>query len=118
MVSFGCGEGHVLCMVTHSSVCVSEHIEAAFGMLKFVRWKHGFVDLGDHIPKFGVLLVEDNDRAAGLGVEGARYVLDSLGDELLNAGVGNCGLVLKGVVGASMLDSFEEIHLAGHFGGR
>lgn len=86
-------------------------------MLELVRRQHGLVDLRDHVPKLGVLLVQDDDDSGGLGVEGAGDMLDSLRDELLNAGVRNGGLILKSVVGPSMLDSFEEVHLIGHLGG-
>ena len=70
---------------THGTVCSTEHLEAAHGTLERFSRQYRLVDVGDHVPELGVLLVEDDDHAAGLGVEGAGDVLDGLGDELLDA---------------------------------
>lgn len=87
-------------------------------MLETLRWEHGLVDLSDHVPELWVLLVENDHDATGLGIEGAGKILDRGGDELLDARIRDNGRVIMSIIGASILDGFEEVHLVGHFDSR
>jgi len=55
-----------------------------------------------------VLLVQNDDKASGLGVEGAGHMFDGLFDDFLNAGIGDWGAVLEGVDSAAALYRLEE----------
>ena len=65
-----------------------------------------------------MLLFQDNYHSGGLRVEGAGNVLDGVGDELFDAGVGDGGFVGQLVVSATGFGGVEEIlgaccHLGG-----
>ncbi len=55
-----------------------------------------------------MLLLQHDHETGGLGVEGAGDVLDGVGDELFDAGVGDGGLVGQLVVGAPGFGGTEE----------
>ena len=56
-----------------------------------------------------MLLFQDNYHTGGLRVEGAGDVLDGVGYELFDAGVGDGGLVGQLVVGATGFGGVEEV---------
>lgn len=65
-----------------------------------------------------MLLLEHDDEACGLAVEGAGNVFDGVLDELLDAGVRDGGFVGDLVEGAAGADEFEEgLRVGGHGGG-
>lgn len=65
------------------------------------------------VPELVVLGVEEEDGAGGLRVEGGGDVLDDLGDDFADAGVGDGRLLLEGVDGAAGCDS-SEVGCCGH----
>ena len=77
-------------------------------MLELVGGQLHLVDLHDGIPELLVLFLEHDDGAGGLGVEGAGGVFDGVGDELLDAGVGDGGFVGQLVDGATGFGRVEE----------
>ena len=85
-------------------------------MLKLVRGQLHLVDLHDGVPELLVLLLEHDDEAGGLRVEGAGDVLDGVGDELLDAAVRDGGFVGQLVVGAAGLDGLEQVLGVRHCG--
>ncbi len=65
-----------------------------------------------------MLLLEHDDEACGLAVEGAGDAFDGVRDELFDAGVGDGGLVGDLVEGAAGGDEVEEgLGVGGHGGG-
>lgn len=60
------------------------------------------------IPELLVLVLEENDCARGLHVESTGNVLDGLGDDLLNARVGDGGGVRDAIDGAAGNERVEE----------
>lgn len=71
-------------------------------------WQGGLDEFIRSIPELLVLVLEENDCARGLHVESTGNVLDGLGDDLLNARVGDGGGVGDGVDGAAGNESGEE----------
>lgn len=63
-----------------------------------------------------MLSMQQKDSASGLAVEGRRDVLDDLGDDLLDARVGDGGLLLERVDGPAVGEGLEE-RGGRHFGG-
>lgn len=55
-----------------------------------------------------MLLLQQDDHARGLGVEGRRDVQQGLGDDLLDLGVRHGTLLAELVDGATALDGLEE----------
>jgi len=86
----------------------SESIESPFGVLEFIVWEHDFVDFHDGVPELLMVLLQDDDRAGCLGVEGAGDMLDGVVDELFDTGVGNGGLVGELVVCTTLLYKIGE----------
>lgn len=67
-----------------------------------------------------MLLVQQNDQAGRLGVEGAGNVQDGGIDELLDLGVGDGAVLAELVDGAAVLGQLDEVvdgHICG-IGGR
>jgi len=65
-----------------------------------------------------VLLLQHDDHACGLAVEGAGDVLDRVLDELFDASLGDGGFVVYLVEGAAAFDEGEEgLGVGGHFRG-
>lgn len=95
-------------MMPYRAIALAEAIEAAFGMLELVGGQLLLIDLGDDVPELLVLRLENDDHTGALRVEGAGDVFDGSGDELADAGVGDGGFVVEGVVGAAGLDRFHE----------
>lgn len=93
---------------TNSSIGALEHVNLALGSSPSLSGDDGLEDLGVNVPELVVLGVEEEDGAGGLGVEGGGDVLDHLGDDGLEAGVGDGGLLLEGVDGAAGGDGLEE----------
>lgn len=73
---------------THRPVPLPKPLKPQVGTLKLLRRQLLLVHLGDHVPAFLMLLVEQQDSAGGLRVEGRGHVQDSVGEDLLDAGVG------------------------------
>ena len=78
-------------------------------MLELVGRQLHLVDLHDGIPQLLVFFLQHHHHPRGLRVEGAGDVLDGVGDELFDAGVGNGGLVGRLVVGATGFGGVEEV---------
>ena len=93
-----------------------EHIEATLGLLKLLRGQHVFVDVGDHVPQFEMFFIEYDDNTTALRIEGTGYLLDGFVYNLLDADVGNGGLMFESIIGMSMFDSFEEVLRISHTG--
>lgn len=85
-------------------------------MLELVRGQLHLVDLHDGIPQLLVLLLQHDHHAGGLRVEGAGDMLDGVGDELFDAGVGDGRLVGDLVVGTTAFGRVEEGLGLGHGG--
>ena len=85
-------------------------------MLELVGRQLHLVDFHDGVPELLVLLLEHDDHARGLRVEGAGDVLHCVGDELFDAGVGDCGFGGHLVVGAAGCDGVGEGFGLGHCG--
>ena len=101
---------------THGPVRLPEPDHPPLCVLELVGGQLHLVDLHDGIPELLVLFLEHDDDAGGLGVEGAGDVLDGVGDELLEAGVGDGRLVGQLVEGAAVFGGVEEILGVGHGG--
>lgn len=95
-------------VTTHSPIRLPEPHHPPLGVLKLVRGQLQLVNLHDGVPQLLVLLLQHDDQARGLGVEGAGDVLDGVGDELFDAGVGDGGLVGELVVGAAGFGEVEQ----------
>ena len=93
--------GSLLLISTHGSVRLPEAHHPALCVLKLLGRQLHLVDIHDGVPELLVLLLEHDDHARGLRVEGAGDVLHGVGDELLEAGVGDCGFGGHLVVGAA-----------------
>lgn len=87
---------------------LAKSLEPPLGMLKLVSGQHQLVDFDDDIPELRVLLVQNDDKASCLGIEGAGHMFDGLLDDFLDAGVGDWGAMLEGVDGAAALHRREE----------
>lgn len=77
----------------------------------------GLQDIADDVPELVVLVLEQEHEAGGLGVERRGDVLDELGDDLLDAVVGDGRGLVEGVDAAAVGDGVEERGGRGHFGG-
>ena len=64
-----------------------------------------------------MVLVQEDNEAGALRVEGRRNMKKSLLGEIGNLLVGDGRLLVQLVVGAALLDSIEERLLVGHGGG-
>lgn len=60
------------------------------------------------VPDLLVLLLQQQDDAGGLSVEGAGHVQDGISDDALDGIVGDGALGLEAVVGAAGLDQLQE----------
>jgi hypothetical protein len=61
-----------------------------------------------------VLVLQQQDEAGGLGVEGRGDVFDELGDDCFDAVVGDGGGLGEGVDAAAVGDGVEEGEVGGH----
>ena len=77
----------------------------------------GLQDIADNVPELVVLVLEQENEAGRLGVERGRNVLDDLGDDLLNAGVGDGRVLVEGVDAAAVGNGLEEAGGGSHCGG-
>ena len=93
---------------THRPVRVPEPQHPPPRLLELVGRQLHLVDFHDGVPQRRVLGLQDDDEAGALGVEGAGDVLDGVGDELLDAGVGDGGLVGELVDGTAGFGGVEE----------
>ena len=71
----------------------------------------------DHVPELVVVAVQQDDRAGGLHGESGGTVEDGMLDDLLDAGVGDGGLLLDVDVGAAEESSVEEEGIGAHADG-
>ena len=101
---------------THGPIRLPEPVHPTLCVLELVGGQLHLVDLHDGIPQLLVLFLQHNHHASGLGVEGAGNMLDRVGDELFDAGVGDGRLVGQLVVGAAGLGCIEEVLGVGHDG--
>jgi hypothetical protein len=76
----------------------------------------GSESLSSQVPEAVVLLVQQDDQAGGLGVEGAGNVGDGVVDELLDLGVRDGAVLAELVDSAAVLDRLQEA-VGGHGGG-
>ena len=104
------------CPKTHRPIRLPEAHHPPLRVLELVGRQLQLVNLHDGIPQLLMLVLEHDDQARGLGVEGAGDVLHGVGDELLDAGVGDGGLVGQLVVGAAGFGEVEEGFGVGHDG--
>ena len=104
-------------METYSSVTSAETGNTAAGGFPLVLGDDGLQSIADNVPELVVLVLEKEDEAGGLGVEGGGDVLDELGDDLLNAGVGDGRVLVEGVDAAAVGDGLEEAGGGSHCGG-
>lgn len=93
---------------TYRSVSSAEPRNSGRKRLRNSFWQGALDELIRSIPEFLVLVLEENDCARGLHVESAGNVLDGLGDDLLNARVGDGGGVRDAVDGAAGNERVEE----------
>ena len=93
---------------TYSSVSRAETRNAASGGLPLVLGDNGFEGIADDVPELVVLVFEQEDETGGLGVEGGGDVFDELGDDFLDAVVGDGGGFGEGVDAAAVGDGVEE----------
>ena len=100
----------------YSSVAGAEASNAVAGALPGVLRHDGLEDVADDIPELVVLVLEKEDETGRLGVEGGRDVPDKLGDDLLNAVVGDGRGLVEGVDAAAVGDGLEERGGRGHCG--
>lgn len=100
----------------YGSVACAEARDAVAGRLPLVLGHDGFQDVAHDVPELVVLVLEEEDQAGGLGVEGRGGVLDDVGDDLLDAGVGDRRGLVEGVDAATVGGSVEERHGGGHLG--
>lgn len=99
---------------TYSTVTSLEAVELLLGRWELVLGDLGLQDLLDELPELLVFLVEQDDDAGALRVEGRRDVLDGFGRELVDARVGDWDLGGELVAGAAVAHRVEEGHLLGH----
>jgi hypothetical protein len=102
---------------TYRSVSRAETRNTASGGLPLVLGDNGFEGIADNVPELVVLVFEQEDEAGGLGVEGGGDVFDELGDDFLDAVVGDWGGFGEGVDAAAVGDGVEEVHVGGHWCG-
>lgn len=95
-------------MNTYSSVTGAEASDAVAGRLPLVLGHDGFEDIAHDVPELVVLVLQEEDQACGLGVEGGGDVLDEVGDDLLDAGVGDRGVLVEGVDAAAVSGGVEK----------
>lgn len=86
-------------------------------MLPLGLGDNGLQDIADNVPELVVLVLEQEHEAGGLGVEGGGDVLDELGEDLLDAGVGDGRGLVEGVDAAAVGDGLEEVGGGSHCGG-
>lgn len=103
-------------MNTYSSVSSAEAGDAVASRLPLVLRHDGFEDVAHDVPELVVLVFQEEDQACGLGVEGGWDVLDEVGDDLLDAGIGDGGVLVEGVDAAAVGGGVEEGHGGGHVG--
>jgi hypothetical protein len=94
--------------VTYSAISSLEHIHLLLGLLILIGWDDALENLLVDVPELVMLVLEQDDGAGGLRVEGGRDVLDDLGDDLGDALVGDGGLLLESVDGAAASEGLEE----------
>lgn len=99
---------------TYGSVAGAEASDAVAGVLPGVLGHDGLEDVADDVPELVVLVLEQEHEAGRLGVEGGGDVLDELGDDLLNAVVGDGRGLVEGVDAAAVGDSLEEAGVGSH----
>ena len=102
---------------TYGSITGAEASDAAASVLPLGLGDDGLQDIADNVPELVVLVLEQEHEASGLGVEGGGDVLDELGDNLLNAGVGDGGVLVEGVDAAAVGNGLEEAGSGSHCGG-
>lgn len=102
------------CWVTYSSVTSAEAGDAAASVLPLSLGDDGFQDIVDNVPELVVLVLEQEHEAGGLGVERGGDVLDELGEDLLDAGVGDGRGLVEGVDAAAVGDGLEEVGGGSH----
>lgn len=72
---------------TYSAVGSLEAVDLLLGAVKLVLGSEGLEDVDDVVPELFVVLVEQDDEAGGLGVEGRRDVKEGLLNKLRDLGV-------------------------------
>lgn len=77
----------------------------------------GLKDVAHDVPELVVLVLEQEHEAGRLRVERRRDVLDELGDDLLDAVVGDGGGLVEGVDAAAVGNGLEEVGVGSHCGG-
>ena len=102
---------------TYGSVASAEAGNAVASVLPLGLGDDSLQDIADNVPELVVLVLEQENEASGLRVEGGRNVLDELGDDLLNAGVGDGGVLVEGVDAAAVGNGLEEAGSGSHCGG-
>lgn len=100
--------------VTYGSVTSAEASDAAASVLPLGLRDNGFQDIADNVPELVVLVLEQEHEAGGLGVERGGHVLDELGEDLLDAGVGDGRGLVEGVDAAAVGDGLEEVGGGSH----
>ena len=83
-------------------------------MLPLSLGDDSFQDIADNVPELVVLVLEQEHEAGGLGVERRGDVLDELGEDLLDAGVGDGRGLVEGVDAAAVGDGLEEVGGGSH----
>lgn len=102
--------------MTYGAVACAEAGDAVAGVLPGVLGDHGLEDVADDVPELVVLVLQKEDQTGGLGVEGGGNIPDEVGDDLLNAVVGDGRGLVEGVDAAAVGQSVEEVEVGGHAG--
>jgi hypothetical protein len=93
---------------TYSAIGTLEAIEFLLGGGECGTGHNTLQDVLGDIPELLMLLLCQKDDTGALGVEGRRHMLNCVGNDLLDASIGDWGLSLKLVVCASALNGRIE----------
>ena len=104
-------------LATYGSVTGAEAGDAGASVLPLGLGDDGLQDIADNVPELVVLVLEEENEAGGLRVERGRNVLDELGDDFLNAGVGDGRVLVQSVDAAAVGDGLEEAGGGSHCAG-
>jgi len=93
---------------TYRAITSLETIESLLGGAVLLRGYDALQDALCNIPELVMLLLDQEDDACTLAVEGGGNMEESLGDNILDLLVGDGGFFLELVVSTSCFDGIEK----------
>lgn len=102
--------------LTYGAVACAKAGDAVAGVLPGIFGYHGLEDVTDDVPELVVLVLQKENQTGGLRVERGGDIPDEVGDDLLNAVVGDGRGLVESVDAAAVGQSVEEVEVGGHGG--